>query len=271
MILTSRSWIFGIAKLLDFEDRTFQDLTKTGDALGTPLYMSPEQVRGKDVTYKSDLYSLGCMLYACLTGTPPFVGENKMTTMDMHLTERPASLRVASDGLDFPDGVEGIVMRLLEKKPESRFESAEELKKALLEMAARNGFLPDSGNNQRIAGGGQSQKVQTADPLQQTSKTARSVRPGRGKSDTESVEFQKRVERNANTVYWNSDLSARVKSARPDKPRSLPRRTDSFVVEGGESVFKRRCRCFAQQNFRYRRRHRRLSFGDWWCVAAILY
>jgi serine/threonine-protein kinase len=66
---------FGVAKMLDVPDITLQDLTKPGDVLGTPLYMSPEHIEGKNITYRSDLYSLGCMLYACLTGCPPFVGE----------------------------------------------------------------------------------------------------------------------------------------------------------------------------------------------------
>ena len=68
----------------DEQDLTLQSLTKTGEALGTPLYMSPEQIQSKKVTARSDLYSLGCMLYACLTGAPPYVGRNKIETMDKH-------------------------------------------------------------------------------------------------------------------------------------------------------------------------------------------
>jgi len=134
---------FGVAKMADMEDRTFQDLTKTGVALGTPLYMSPEQVKSKDIDNRADLYSLGCMLYTCLTGAPPFIGENKIATMEMHCSEAPLLLKEASYGMDFPPGIEPIVMKLLEKKPEDRYGSVMELKEALISMAARNGMLPE--------------------------------------------------------------------------------------------------------------------------------
>ena len=132
---------FGIAKMLDIQDQTLQGMTKTGEALGTPLYMSPEQIQGTKVTYKSDLYSLGCMLYTCLTGTPPFVGENKLRTMEKHCTTAPLPLRQASRGKDFPPGIEPIVMRLLEKNPADRFASVDELKDALIDMAVQNRYM----------------------------------------------------------------------------------------------------------------------------------
>ncbi|CAN5573552.1 hypothetical protein BH11CYA1_BH11CYA1_20790 [soil metagenome] len=135
---------FGIAKLLDDDDNTMQSLTKTGEALGTPLYMSPEQIQSRKIDYRSDLYSLGCVMYSCLTGAPPFVGEHKFQTMDLHLTEKPASLKEASLGLDFPIELEQLVMRLLEKAPADRYQSADAVRKILIGISSQLGLLQPS-------------------------------------------------------------------------------------------------------------------------------
>lgn len=135
---------FGIAKLLDDDDNTMQSLTKTGEALGTPLYMSPEQIQSHKIDYRSDLYSLGCVMYSCLTGAPPFVGEHKFQTMDLHLTEKPVSLKEASLGLDFPVELERVVMRLLEKAPGDRYQSADAVRKLLIGISSQLGLLQPS-------------------------------------------------------------------------------------------------------------------------------
>jgi serine/threonine protein kinase len=135
---------FGIAKLLDDDDNTMQSLTKTGEALGTPLYMSPEQIQSHKIDYRSDLYSLGCVMYSCLTGAPPFVGEHKFQTMDLHLTEKPASLKEASLGLDFPQELERVIMRLLEKAPGDRYQSADAVRKILIGISSQLGLLQPS-------------------------------------------------------------------------------------------------------------------------------
>lgn len=222
---------FGIAKMLELEDRTFQDLTKTGDALGTPLYMSPEQIEGKNVTYRSDLYSLGCMLYTCLTGAPPFIGENKMATMDMHCTEKPMSLSEASDGMEFPPGIEGIVMRLLEKRAENRYDSVDELKAALIAMAAQNDLVPVPNNPPT---GGANQHLTGAHPEAPGSKSSRSSKSDRinpTTSNTDPTESERRLERSSSTMYWKSDLSDRVKAARADKFKNLPKRGLPFAEQ----------------------------------------
>ncbi|MBX9942262.1 MAG: protein kinase [Candidatus Obscuribacterales bacterium] len=132
---------FGIAKLRDIDDNTIQDLTRTGEALGTPLYMSPEQIRSVRVDNRSDLYSFGCVMYMCLTGAPPFVGENKLVTMDKHLSERPLSLREASLGLNFPAELEACVLRCMAKEPEARYQSAQELRQDLIAIACQLGVM----------------------------------------------------------------------------------------------------------------------------------
>jgi len=116
---------FGIAKLLS--DTSMQHLTSTGEVFGSPLYMSPEQCYGLQVDKRSDIYSLGCIMYECLTGMPPFVGESSLATLMKHQQEKPLSLREATLGTVFPAVLEQIVARMLEKRPEDRYQLAEEL------------------------------------------------------------------------------------------------------------------------------------------------
>ncbi|MBI5175735.1 MAG: protein kinase [Candidatus Melainabacteria bacterium] len=132
---------FGIAKMRDLDDHTIQDLTKTGEALGTPLYMSPEQIKGTRVDSRADIYSFGCVMYMCLTGVPPFVGENKLHTMDKHVSEVPLTLKEASIGLDFPPELEACVMRCLAKEPEQRYQSSEALRRDLVAIACQLGMV----------------------------------------------------------------------------------------------------------------------------------
>ena len=121
---------FGIAKLIE-PTAGEVSLTQTGASLGSPLYMSPEQSKGKDLDGRSDLYSLGCVVFECLTGAPPFVGKSAVETIMLHLSEIPPTLREASLGRDFPKEDEDLVSRLLAKDPLKRFQTADELMQAL--------------------------------------------------------------------------------------------------------------------------------------------
>lgn len=114
-------------------------------AIGTPLFMSPEQILGKELSPPSDLYSLGAVFYFALTGQPPFSGSSKREVMEKHLREEA----VPVDGLrpDVPPGVSSIVKRLLCKSPEDRFPSARSLIDALnelegLELETRKNYHP---------------------------------------------------------------------------------------------------------------------------------
>jgi serine/threonine protein kinase len=118
---------FGIAKLID-EDENRPKLTKTGEVIGTPTYMSPEQIVGKDVDQRSDLYSVGCVLYELLAGSPPFVGSNSVQTILSQLNDKPVSMKEASRGRDFPEQLEQIIAKLLEKDPNDRYRHAGALK-----------------------------------------------------------------------------------------------------------------------------------------------
>ena len=111
---------FGIAKI---EDGDGLGLTRTGEVFGTPLYMSPEQCSGFRVDNKSDVYSLGCVIFEALTGAPPFRGNSALETMLQHQTRPPLSLTEASLGLEFPAGLNDVVLKMLAKDPKDRYDS----------------------------------------------------------------------------------------------------------------------------------------------------
>lgn len=116
---------FGIAKLTGHDEFNQQTLTKTGEIFGSPLYMSPEQCMGTAVDQRSDLYSLGCVMYETLTGAPPMVGDTALSTMLKHQSENALSLKEASMGIEFPEKIEHIVKTLLAKDARDRYQSAQ--------------------------------------------------------------------------------------------------------------------------------------------------
>ncbi len=113
---------FGIAKFAHSEGGDIQALTKTGEIFGSPFYMSPEQCTGERVDHRADVYSLGCVLFEALTGAPPCVGDNALSTMMQHQAGKIPSLKEASMGLEFPAELERIVAKMLEKNPEDRYQ-----------------------------------------------------------------------------------------------------------------------------------------------------
>lgn len=116
---------FGIAKVIGRDDT--QNLTQTGEVFGTPLYMSPEQCLGQKVDARSDLYSLGCVLYECLSGKPPFEGSSSLETIMMHVN----GALPAFDDKVISVQLKSVVLKSLSKKPQERFQSASDLTEAL--------------------------------------------------------------------------------------------------------------------------------------------
>lgn len=110
---------FGIAKLQSDEMSDLK-LTQTGEVFGSPLYMSPEQCLGGKVDGRSDIYSLGCVMYELLTGQAPFIGQNAAEAIVKHVNEKAKPFPAASGLLK---GLESVVMKMLEKKPEDRYQS----------------------------------------------------------------------------------------------------------------------------------------------------
>ncbi|WP_169972980.1 protein kinase domain-containing protein [Tautonia rosea] len=107
-------------------------LTQEGVTLGTPMYMSPEQVRGLSLDHRSDLYSMGVTFYHMLAGVPPFRAETAVAVALKHLQEQPVDLAVHRP--DLPPELVKLVMKLMAKKPEDRYESASELDRELLRL-----------------------------------------------------------------------------------------------------------------------------------------
>jgi serine/threonine protein kinase len=123
---------FGLAKLLDEADPS--SLTGTGDALGTPGYMSPEQVQGKEIGCGADVYGLGAVLYALLTGCAPFRGNTPLETFKLIVEEPPVSPRRICSSID--QRLETICLKCLEKDPRRRYSTAEALADDLDAVAA---------------------------------------------------------------------------------------------------------------------------------------
>jgi serine/threonine-protein kinase len=114
---------FGLVKQVEGADR--EDLTRENSCLGSPKYMSPEQVEQGDVDLRSDLYSLGVILYQCLCGRAPFEFEKSVLILMAHVSTPVPPMRERNPLTDVPPSVEAFVRRLLEKKPEARPASAD--------------------------------------------------------------------------------------------------------------------------------------------------
>jgi len=119
----------GIARSLDGET-----ITRASTVLGTAGYVSPEQVRGERVDARSDLYSLGCVLYETVTGRPPFEADNPVAVAYRHIHEDPALPSEVVPGL--PPSIDAVTRRAMAKDPEGRFASADELAAALEDATA---------------------------------------------------------------------------------------------------------------------------------------
>lgn len=115
---------FGIAKIAD----NSVNATKTGEFVGSPAYLSPEQAMQKPITERSDQYSLGCVLYECLTGHPPFEDKTAMGLILKHINEEVVPLGKHSF---VPPAVAKAIERSLKKNPELRFDSITEFKNAV--------------------------------------------------------------------------------------------------------------------------------------------
>lgn len=134
---------FGIAKLTErdgMQTEPGRALTGTGTLMGTPEYMSPEQSRGEPLDARSDLYSMGVVLFQMLTGRVPFTGDTPLGVVVKQVTDpppRPSTLRP-----DVDPRLEEICLRALEKRPEDRFQSAGEMRAALLGVADPSQSMP---------------------------------------------------------------------------------------------------------------------------------
>jgi serine/threonine protein kinase len=127
---------FGLAKERR-ADAELQKLTATGIILGTPEFMSPEQLRGKPLDARTDVYSLALMTYEMLTGKLPFTGRTQQEMMIARLRSEPTPLRAARPELGFAEGVERVLAKAMERSPDDRYSTAPEFAAALKSAAGR--------------------------------------------------------------------------------------------------------------------------------------
>ncbi len=107
------------------------NLTQAGASVGTPRYMAPEQVDGKNVGPNTDQYALGCILYQMIGGKTPFDAEGSMGILAAHLVEKPQPLRERYPQLNVPESLDAVILRMLAKKPQERFASMKDAAAAL--------------------------------------------------------------------------------------------------------------------------------------------
>ncbi|MBY0552031.1 MAG: serine/threonine protein kinase [Candidatus Obscuribacterales bacterium] len=133
---------FGLAGLLaDDNVSSKQHLTRTGTVIGSVFYMSPEQCMGRKTDVRSDIYSVGCILYESLTGTPPLVADTPVGLMHLHTKEYPPSLSQALPQVKIPEGLNDVVMRAMAKAPDHRYQSMADLDEDLMLVASGRGKI----------------------------------------------------------------------------------------------------------------------------------
>ncbi|HZE65329.1 MAG TPA: Stk1 family PASTA domain-containing Ser/Thr kinase, partial [Sporichthyaceae bacterium] len=128
---------FGIARALA---DTGNPMTQTAAVIGTAQYLSPEQARGEKVDARSDVYSLGCVLYEMLTGEPPFVGDSPVAVAYQHVREDPVPPSQRYAGIS-PE-LDAVVLKALAKNPENRYQTAAEMRTDLIRV--HSGEAPDA-------------------------------------------------------------------------------------------------------------------------------
>jgi serine/threonine-protein kinase len=137
---------FGIARALGADPDS--NLTQAGSVMGTATYFAPEQAQGLPLDPRSDLYSLGVVLYEMTTGRPPFSGESPVAIAYKHVQEQPAPPRHVNTNV--PTALEAIILKLLSKNPQARYPSAEDLRADLRRFGEGQPVLAVAG----AAGGG---------------------------------------------------------------------------------------------------------------------
>jgi serine/threonine protein kinase len=133
---------FGVAKLLSDEDSSQPMLTRPGAAVGTPAFMSPEQILARQLDPRTDLYSCGVILYFMISGRLPFETKNLADLLASHVSDEPPKLSTIVPGLD--RRVDTVIARSMAKDPEDRFNDAREMRRALLSIVRAPNDFPET-------------------------------------------------------------------------------------------------------------------------------
>jgi serine/threonine protein kinase len=141
---------FGLAKILDPLRRDRQPHTRGGTLAGTPAYMAPEQVQGRAMDARTDLYALAVVLYEMLTGRGPFDASSPLESAALHLTTRPPPPAARWPELGLPNAIDAVLMRALEVEPERRYGSAAELRAAVARALSGRDRPGAASNRRRI-------------------------------------------------------------------------------------------------------------------------
>jgi len=110
-------------------------MTATGTVVGTPDYMSPEQARGQALDFRSDIYSMGVVLYEMFTGSLPFEGDTPLAVVLKHVQDSPPAPQAKNPRID--PKIAAIILKCMQKNPEDRFQTVNELYEALTKVTAQ--------------------------------------------------------------------------------------------------------------------------------------
>jgi serine/threonine protein kinase len=221
---------FGLCKSYYRDEETDQTLTSPGELLGTPEFMSPEQCMELPADARSDIYSMGCLVFNMLTGRPPIQGESSVETVMQQISDPPISFAQARAEADVPIALQDVVLKALEKSPDARQQSMETLRDELIAacgnlagIVAADALHPGKINManhahfQPLVGGTPSATFNTlppASPPGEAGKSSAANTSGAPSTDSSTARFAKTV---------RALLPASVKAAAPLHDFTLPK------------------------------------------------
>src|SRR5205807_1128982 len=233
---------FGTAKILQFGSTQ-----QTSHVMGTPSYMSPEQVKGRGVDGRSDIFSLGVMLYEMITGEKPFPGQNITTVIYKIVNEEPVPPRQIDASIH--PGISTVVLKALAKEPEQRYQSCREMLEDLRNYRAQ-GFAGASPNSTMVIGGGSPAATVASGNLGGHGFPGHALSGHAPATDDPTVVATSRSPRERAAAPWPTpvvprtgtmqstpdeaptsarDTVAEVKSADPSPEKAAPRRPDNAI------------------------------------------
>ncbi len=161
---------FGLVK--DIDDKS-ESITQTGLFMGSPKYMAPEQIRGEEVDGRCDVYALGVLMFEMLTGRVPFDRSTSVNTLMAHVQEQVPSMSEIAPDVTVPPVLERFVLKCLEKNPDARFGSMDEVLIGLRTVAEANGMsVPTSGEGRTSSMSGDFRRDLSSGPYEQIDFTA---------------------------------------------------------------------------------------------------